>query len=70
MIQPDAFPYMIPTGNIYDSGNFQKVLSDAKEMFDFDGWQAKAKTMRAEGRCVGVGVATCMERSVYGPTEW
>lgn len=70
MIQPDAFPYMIPTGNIYDSGNFQKVLAQAKEMFDFDGWRAKAKAMRAEGRCVGVGLATCMERSVYGPTEW
>ncbi|MEM7613424.1 MAG: xanthine dehydrogenase family protein molybdopterin-binding subunit [Pseudomonadota bacterium] len=70
LIQPDAFPYMIPTGNIYDSGNFQKVLADAKEMFDFDGWRAKAKAMRAEGRCVGVGLATCMERSVYGPTEW
>ncbi|MEM8659236.1 MAG: molybdopterin cofactor-binding domain-containing protein, partial [Pseudomonadota bacterium] len=67
LIQPDAFPYMIPTGNIYDSGNFQKVLADAKEMFDFDGWRAKAKAMRAEGRCVGVGLATCMERSVYGP---
>lgn len=70
MIQPDAFPYMIPTGNIYDSGNFQKVLAEAKEMFDFDGWREKAKAMRAEGRCVGVGLATCMERSVYGPTEW
>ena len=70
MIQPDAFPYMIPTGNIYDSGNFQKVLADAKEMFDLDGWRERAKKMRAEGRCVGVGVATCMERSVYGPTEW
>ncbi len=70
MIQPDQFPYMIPTGNIYDSGNFQKVLAEAKSMFDFDGWRDKAKAMRAEGRCVGVGLATCMERSVYGPTEW
>jgi len=70
MIQPDAFPYMIPTGNIYDSGNFQKVLDEAKTLFDLDAWREKAKKMRAEGRCVGVGVATCMERSVYGPTEW
>ncbi|WP_299739714.1 xanthine dehydrogenase family protein molybdopterin-binding subunit [uncultured Roseobacter sp.] len=70
MIQPDQFPYMIPTGNIYDSGNFQKVLEEAKTMFDFDGWRSKARAMRAEGRCVGVGLATCMERSVYGPTEW
>ncbi|MEM8854838.1 MAG: molybdopterin cofactor-binding domain-containing protein, partial [Pseudomonadota bacterium] len=51
-------------------GNFQKVLAEAKRLFDLDAWRQKAKAMRAEGRCVGVGVATCMERSVYGPTEW
>lgn len=70
MIQPDEFPYMIPTGNIYDSGNFQKVLAEARDMFDLKAWTEKAKAARADGRCVGVGVATCMERSVYGPTEW
>ena len=70
MIAPDAFPYMIPTGNIYDSGNFQAVLAEAKQMFGLEAWREKAAKMRAEGRCVGVGVATCMERSVYGPTEW
>ncbi|MEO1159378.1 MAG: molybdopterin cofactor-binding domain-containing protein, partial [Pseudomonadota bacterium] len=70
MIQPDQFPYMIPTGNIYDSGNFQAVLAQAKEMFCLDDWREKASRLRAEGRCVGIGVATCMERSVYGPTEW
>ncbi|MEM7693714.1 MAG: xanthine dehydrogenase family protein molybdopterin-binding subunit [Pseudomonadota bacterium] len=70
MITPDAFPYMIPTGNIYDSGNFQAVLAEAKRLFDLEGWRKKAADLRADGRCVGVGVATCMERSVYGPTEW
>lgn len=70
MIQPDQFPYMIPTGNIYDSGNFQTVLGQAREMFGLDAWREKAARLRAEGRCVGIGVATCMERSVYGPTEW
>ncbi|GMG85190.1 xanthine dehydrogenase family protein molybdopterin-binding subunit [Paralimibaculum aggregatum] len=70
MIAADAFPYMIPTGNIYDSGNFQKVLAEAKGLFDLDAWRERAKALRAGGRCVGVGVATCMERSVYGPTEW
>jgi len=70
MIQPDQFPYMISTGNIYDSGNFQAVLSEAKQLFDYDAWRTKAAEMRAQGRCVGIGLATCMERSVYGPTEW
>lgn len=70
MIQPDEFPYMIPTGNIYDSGNYQKVLSEAKALIDYDGWRDKAAAMRAEGRLVGIGLTTCMERSVYSPTEW
>ena len=70
MIQPDEFPYMIPTGNIYDSGNFPKVLAKAKRLIDYDAWRKKVQELRREGRCVGLGVATCMERSVYGPTEW
>jgi CO/xanthine dehydrogenase Mo-binding subunit len=61
---------MIPTGNIYDSGNFQKVLAEAQALVDYKGWKEKVKTMRAAGRHVGIGVATCMERSVYSPTEW
>jgi CO/xanthine dehydrogenase Mo-binding subunit len=70
MIQPNQFPYMIPTGNIYDSGNFQEVLKQAKALIGYDGWKKKAADLRAQGRCVGVGIATCQERSVYGPTEW
>ena len=70
MIQPDQFPYMIPTGNIYDSGDFQKVLAEAKALIGYDSWKQKVEAMRAEGRAVGIGVATCMERSVYSPTEW
>ena len=70
MIQPDQFPYMIPTGNIYDSGNFQKVLAETQTMIDYKGWKGKIAEMRKAGRHVGIGVATCMERSVYSPTEW
>ena len=70
MIQPHEFPYMIPTGNIYDSGNFQEVLRKARALIGWDDWQTKAAELRAQGRCVGVGLATCQERSVYGPTEW
>ncbi|MEM8812648.1 MAG: xanthine dehydrogenase family protein molybdopterin-binding subunit [Pseudomonadota bacterium] len=70
MIQPDQFPYMIPTGNIYDSGNFQEVLQQALDLIDYSKWKAEAARMRADGRFVGVGIATCQERSVYGPTEW
>jgi CO/xanthine dehydrogenase Mo-binding subunit len=70
MIQPNEFPYMIPTGNIYDSGNFQKVLAEAQSLIGYDDWKKKIAIMKKHGRHVGIGVATCMERSVYSPTEW
>lgn len=70
MIQPHEFPYVIPTGNVYDSGNYQAVLDKALELVGYDEWKKKQAAARATGKCVGIGVATCQERSVYSPTEW
>jgi CO/xanthine dehydrogenase Mo-binding subunit len=70
LIEPHEFPYVIPTGNVYDSGNYQAVLAKALELIGYDEWKSKQADARARGRCVGIGVATCQERSVYSPTEW
>jgi CO/xanthine dehydrogenase Mo-binding subunit len=70
LVQPNEFPYVIPTGNIYDSGNYQAVLAKALQLANFDGWKAKQAEARRQGRHIGIGVATCQERSVYSPTEW
>ena len=70
LIQPDQFPYIIPTGNLYDSGDYPKVLDIALELSDYYGWRKKQEEARKEGRYVGVGVVSCQERSVYNSTEW
>ncbi len=69
-IQPEEFPYYIPTGNMYDSGNYERVLDHALELFGYESWRSKQAEMRAEGRHVGIGVACCQERSVYSATEF
>jgi CO/xanthine dehydrogenase Mo-binding subunit len=69
-IQPDEFPYHIPTGNMYDSGNYERVLDHALELFDYSTWRAEQERMRAEGRKVGIGLVSCQERSVYSATEF
>ncbi|UGS38989.1 xanthine dehydrogenase family protein molybdopterin-binding subunit [Capillimicrobium parvum] len=69
-IQPDQFPYYIPTGNMYDSGNYERVLDHALELFDYDAWRAEQEKMRADGRKVGIGLVSCQERSVYSATEF
>lgn len=70
LIQPEQFPYMIPTGNIYDSGNYPEVLREALRLGDLEKWRRLQAKERKLGRYIGIGVATCQERSVYSPTEW
>jgi CO/xanthine dehydrogenase Mo-binding subunit len=69
-IQPQDFPYKIPTGNLYDSGNYGAVLDEALRLLDYDGWRKKQAEYRAQGRYVGIGIATCQERSVFSATEF
>lgn len=70
LIRPEEFPYVIPTGNVYDIGNYQAVLAEALRMFDMEGWRAKQAEARKQGRHIGLGLVTCQERSVFSSTEF
>ena len=35
------FPYFIPTGNVYDSGDYDRVLDKALELADYGHWRAE-----------------------------
>ena len=70
LIGPDEFPYRTPTGNIYDSGNYQAVLEKILELGEYDHWVAERDRLRAEGRHVGIGVVASNERSVFSSTEF
>ena len=70
LIKPDQFPYVIPSGNIYDSGNYEAVLDKALALIDYEGWRRKQAEFRGQGRFVGIGVVSCQERSVFSSTEF
>jgi CO/xanthine dehydrogenase Mo-binding subunit len=69
-IRPAQFPYKVPTGNTYDSGDYEGVLDKALALADVEHWRAEQKKARAEGRYIGIGLASCQERSGYNATEW
>jgi CO/xanthine dehydrogenase Mo-binding subunit len=69
-IQPGQFPYKIPTGNYYDSGNYPSVLDMALQHIDLDYWRQEQERARQEGRYIGIGLATCQQRSTYSATEF
>ena len=69
-IRPEQFPYLIPTGNMYDSGDYETVLDETLKRARLEEWRAKQAEARREGRYIGIGVATCQERSVFSATEF
>lgn len=68
-IQPEQFPWRIPNGNIYDSGNYGRVLDRALELADLPRWRKLKAESRARGKRIGFGLATVNERSVLSVTE-
>ncbi len=61
LVRKDEFPWKIPPGSRYDSGDFHAVLDMALKSADWNALIARRDTLRAEGKLAGVGIATCLE---------
>lgn len=68
-IPPDAFPYDTPTGATYDSGEYDKALSKALEIANYQELRAEQQRLRAQGRYLGIGVSTFTEICGFGPFD-
>jgi carbon-monoxide dehydrogenase large subunit len=62
-IRPDQFPYRSGVGVEYDSGDYEKSLTEALKLSDYDGLIRERDTARQRGELVGVGVSTFVEPS-------
>ncbi|MFT5449125.1 MAG: 2-furoyl-CoA dehydrogenase large subunit [Gammaproteobacteria bacterium] len=62
-IGPDEFPYLIPSGTHYDSGDYAVVLDKALRQAGLDDLMAERDALRAQGLLAGIGIATCLEPS-------
>jgi 2-furoyl-CoA dehydrogenase large subunit len=54
------FPYLTPTGGLYDSGDYEGCLDDALELVRYDERRAE----QAAGKAIGIGIACVVEPSV------
>lgn len=62
-IRPDQFPYRTGVGVEYDSGDYEKSLSEALRLSDYEELMRRRDERRAAGELVGVGVSTFVEPS-------
>jgi aerobic carbon-monoxide dehydrogenase large subunit len=60
-IQPEQFPYESATGFLYDSGNYPEAMRIALEKLGYDELRTEQEAARAEGRLLGIGLASFTE---------
>lgn len=60
-IKPEQFPYLTPTGFVYDSGDYGTALQMAKDAIGYDDLRKEQEAARAEGRYIGIGFASFTE---------
>lgn len=63
LIRAEDFPYMIPSGSTYDSGDYHAVIEKVLARADYAGMQTERDRLRSEGWLAGIGVAMCLEPS-------
>lgn len=61
MIPDEPRPYVSATGARYDTGSFRDQFEQLLDEADYAGLRAQQASARAEGRCVGVGLASMVE---------
>ena len=66
LIQADEFPYRVASGIVWDRSGFVDSLTSACRAIGYEQLREKQARARAEGRLVGVGVATYAELTGIG----
>jgi carbon-monoxide dehydrogenase large subunit len=60
-IQPEQFPYESATGFLYDSGDYPAAMKMALEKVGYAELRKEQEAARAEGRLLGIGLASFTE---------
>ena len=68
-IEKDQFPYKSATGFEYDSGDYHAAMEQAKEKIGYDELRREQEAARAEGKLLGIGLASFTEVVGAGPSK-
>ena len=60
-IRSDQFPYETPTGRVYDSGDYEKLMSSAMTRADWESFESRRARSADNGRLRGIGMIYYVE---------
>ncbi|NIB38739.1 xanthine dehydrogenase family protein [Pseudomaricurvus alkylphenolicus] len=66
LVQPHEFPYKAASGIVWDQSGFTQGLNGACEAIGYDGLRRTQAQARAQGRMVGIGIASFAELTGIG----
>lgn len=66
LVQPDEFPHRIGSGIVWDRSGFMECLDKACDSISYDDLRARQREARAEGRWMGIGIASYAELTGIG----
>jgi len=61
MIRPNQFPYTNPMAQVYDCGEFEKILDQGLKLADWNGFAKRREASQRKGKLRGRGIATFLE---------
>ena len=67
LIPSDAMPYKLPTGGVYDCGEFEAVMDKCLAKADYNGAVTRKQEAKARGKLRGIGISTSVDPSA-GPS--
>lgn len=70
MVTAGDMPWTNPTGAVYDSGDYECCLRMAAEAVDWDAHARAPRNRRADGRVVGIGFSSFVERTGYASARF
>jgi carbon-monoxide dehydrogenase large subunit len=70
LLRPDELPWQNPGAAVYDSGDYPQALRMAAEAIGYEELRAAGRGPREDGRYVGVGVSSFVERTGYASSKF
>ncbi|MFL5955935.1 MAG: xanthine dehydrogenase family protein molybdopterin-binding subunit, partial [Solirubrobacterales bacterium] len=70
MVPSEQLPWRSPGGGLYDSGDYARCLRMAVEAIDYEAQRARGRGPREDGRYVGIGISSFMERTGYASARF
>jgi aerobic carbon-monoxide dehydrogenase large subunit len=70
MVKPEEFPWVNPTGAVYDSGDYERCLRMAAEAVGWAGHRLEGHAPREDRRYRGIGFSSYVERTGYASSKF